>query len=566
MSSRSLLLQLPRDILHSVYSEWLSSWRDLSCLDVGCVGKGDRETWLCSLSELKMISVNRLEELSDKSMRRWYEWVISRKVLLVEMFPVRLSVFAILAAEPDFGSYCPSVRSIEIMNDLDVTEHALDSVVMTELEERMGLLVRECVRLKGIRYSDFSSDIDDIILSTLRVGLNPNTLQSIFINIPSLSSNPTNKTILQLLTDHLSSILALEITARYTTEGFVDEIMNILHEKRSPLKRLSLLVDRISWQKLLVCLSSVGVYLEILDVEGDYMPTTTDCVKGEFLSTLGRSCPQLRRLRLSACALSDEISVSKIYQFYELCPKLISFNYSSLIVIDVNDQDVLEYSLDGIDQVMIDEKEMFLQCICLAIQRSPCKLTISNTDFCYDLIEQQDEWVLMKSKLSPYLTDLNGYMSESILIKAVKDLPHLERLDIDLEEEKLSDLSLAAIVEYGYGLKKLWIKKLWIDTFNGLCFSDEMMSKMIRSCEMLEDLMIPFAGQESVLAVRHHSRLREVYLYEVTVGKEEMSRLLLVDEREGEEKCVWRRLRMGKIVLEGLRFIYIKKKRRWSAS
>eukprot|EP00981_Chlorochromonas_danica_P012089 scaffold4438_cov114-Ochromonas_danica.AAC.1 len=56
MSSRSLLLQLPRDILHSVYSEWLSSWRDLSCLDVGCVGKEDREAWLCSLRELRMIS------------------------------------------------------------------------------------------------------------------------------------------------------------------------------------------------------------------------------------------------------------------------------------------------------------------------------------------------------------------------------------------------------------------------------------------------------------------------------------------------------------------------------
>eukprot|EP00981_Chlorochromonas_danica_P011466 scaffold4013_cov192-Ochromonas_danica.AAC.11 len=120
MSSRSLLLQLPRDILHSVYSEWLPSWRDLSCLDVGCVGKRDREAWLCSLSEVRMIRGESLERLSDESMRRWYEWVISRKVLLVEMFLVRLSVFSDfnLPAELDVGNYCPILHSIDIQSDL----------------------------------------------------------------------------------------------------------------------------------------------------------------------------------------------------------------------------------------------------------------------------------------------------------------------------------------------------------------------------------------------------------------------------------------------------------------
>eukprot|EP00981_Chlorochromonas_danica_P010741 scaffold3370_cov173-Ochromonas_danica.AAC.1 len=274
MSSRSLLLQLPRDILHSVYSEWLSSWRDLSRLDVGCVGKEDREAWLCSLSEVRMKSVNILNELSNKSMRRCYEWVISRKVLLVEMFPVRLRVLANLTTELDFGSYCPSIRSIEIQNDFYPCYDSDDSSLLNVLVERVHLFVRECVHLKGVRYfeSGHFAELDDFVLPTLQRGLNRNTLQSICISIQSPFSTPkkstltsTENTILQLLTDHLSSILALEITARYTTEGFVDEIMNILREKRSPLKRLGLLVDRISWQKLLVCLSSVGVHLETLE-------------------------------------------------------------------------------------------------------------------------------------------------------------------------------------------------------------------------------------------------------------------------------------------------------------
>eukprot|EP00981_Chlorochromonas_danica_P010954 scaffold3554_cov186-Ochromonas_danica.AAC.2 len=288
--------------------------------------------------------------------------------------------------------------------------------------------------------------------------------------------------------------------------------MSVLREKRSPLKRLGLLVDRISWQKLLVCLSSVGVHLETLEVKGDYMPTTTEYVKGEVLSTLGISCPQLRRFELSAHKFSDAIPMSNIYQLYELCPKLISVDYSSLIVIDVNDQDVLKYRWCP-NRLSREEKGMFLQCICLAIKRSPCELTISSRDFCYDLIDQYDDWVLFKSNLSPYVTDVDGVMSESILIEAVKELPRLEKLVIDLEEEKLSDLSLAAIREYGYGLKRLKFYNANEYIPEQCSFSDEMISKVIRGCEMLEELRIPCAGYESVLAVKHHSRLRSVCLY-----------------------------------------------------
>eukprot|EP00981_Chlorochromonas_danica_P011283 scaffold3838_cov183-Ochromonas_danica.AAC.4 len=240
------------------------------------------------------------------------------------MFPVWLCVLSNFPAELDFGSYCPSIRLIEIQNDFYPCYDSDDSSLLNVLVERVHLFVRECVHLKGVRYiesSGYFGQTDNFVLPALQRGLNRNTLQSIFISIQSPFSTPkkstltsTENTILQLLTDHLSSIFALEITARYTTEGFVDEIMNILHENRSPLKRLSLIVNHISWQKLLVCLSSVGVHLETLEVYGDYTTTTADCVKGEVLSTLGRSCPQLRRLKLSASELPDEISMSKIYQ------------------------------------------------------------------------------------------------------------------------------------------------------------------------------------------------------------------------------------------------------------
>eukprot|EP00981_Chlorochromonas_danica_P011280 scaffold3838_cov183-Ochromonas_danica.AAC.1 len=216
MSSRSLLLQLPRDILHSVYSEWLPSWRDLSYLDVGCVGEGDREAWLCSLSEVRIISGKSLKRVSNESMRRWYEWVISRKVLVVERFPVRLRLFTNLTTELDFGSYCPYIHSIEIKNVLDTNEHALDSNMLSVLKERMGLFVRDCIHLKGVRYYDyendgkdyenFDRDIDDLVFSVLGAGLNSNTLQSIDIDTLTELTTFTDRKIVQFIADHSLSL------------------------------------------------------------------------------------------------------------------------------------------------------------------------------------------------------------------------------------------------------------------------------------------------------------------------------------------------------------------------
>eukprot|EP00981_Chlorochromonas_danica_P007197 scaffold1595_cov171-Ochromonas_danica.AAC.2 len=566
MSSKSLLLQLPRDILHIVYSEWLPSWRDLSRLDVGCVGKEDREVWLCSLSELKMRNWDILRRLSQHSMERWYEWLISRKVLLVEMFPVRLSVFAnlIIATELDFGSYCPSIRSIEITNDLDATVRSLDSSTLSVLEDRLYLFVKECIRLEGMCFfgANDSSEITNLILSALRRGIKANTLHNISINFwpPASASPSTLSMILQLLANQVSSMEDFEFSDDGISKESVDELMILLHENRSPLKKLGLIVTHISLLKLLECLSSVGEHLETLQVGRFSMPCRVDYVARDCLSTLGRSCPELKRVSLFTCDTpSDEFSIRKIYQLYELCSNFTSFHYSpsrfEAISINVNYQNELNYVLQPIDRFSREEKDEFLECMRLAILRSQCKLTVSNHPFCGNFVQQHDDWVLMKSKLSPYLTDLNGMMSESILIEAVKELPRLERLIVNLAEERFGDLSLSVLKEYGNGLKMLWLFGMRLPP-EQCSFTDEMISKVILGCEMLEELRMPGAGQESVLAVKHHSRLRKVYLDEVKLSQEEMSSMLALDEREGEEKRVWRRLQKGEINGKGYKVIY----------
>eukprot|EP00981_Chlorochromonas_danica_P015396 scaffold12006_cov162-Ochromonas_danica.AAC.1 len=326
----------------------------------------------------------------------------------------------------------------------------------------------------------------------------------------------------------------------------------MLRENRSPLKKLGLLVDNISLQKVLECLSSVGEHLETLEVGSK----TEDSMEGVFLSTLGRSCPELKKVSFfTSDTPSDEFALRKLCQLYELCPHFISCNCSSLFAIDVNDNNALDCWLARTVLLSREEKELVFECMRLAIQRSQCKLTLSNKPFCGNFIKQHDDWVLMKSKLSPYLTELNGVMSESILIEAVKKLPRLEKLTVILEQDRLTDLSLSVIIEYGYDLKTLYIGCLRYRP-EQWGFSDEMVSKVIRSCELLEELRITGVGYESVLAVKHHSRLRTVYLDDVNVSKEEMSIMLELDEREGEEKCVWRRLKKGEISGKGYKFVY----------
>eukprot|EP00981_Chlorochromonas_danica_P001833 scaffold386_cov174-Ochromonas_danica.AAC.7 len=566
MSSRSLLLQLPRDILHGVYSEWLPSWQDLSCLDVACVEKEDREAWLCSLNEVRLKSEETLQRLSEESTRKWYEWLFSRKVLVVERFPMPLSVFADLATPLDFGSYCPSIRSIDIKNDFSYRAYAVQSSELSLFGERLCSFVRECVCLEELRiHCGSNPDVRDLILSALIKGLKANTLVRICINFWSRSISTVNM-IRQLLANHLSSVHDIEFSSRGISEESVDRIMSILHEKTTPLKKLCLHVDYISLFTLSRFLSCGAVMqLEVLSIITD-----SEVNKEDLFSYLSEACPRMRTLILKVdclCQPYDQFPVRKLLKLYESCPDLISFiiydfSKKASVFVEVNaDLHELCYDMQRL-KLSIEEKEMFLECMRLALERNQCKLTVSNKVFCYNLVKQYDDWVLFKSKLSPYLTDLNGEMSESILIEAVKELPRLQKLSISLEKDKLSDLSLGAIMEYGYDLKTLSINGY--TRYRPLCsFSDEMISKVIRSCKRLKKLEIPCAGYESLLAVKYHPRLREVVLDDMTEGKIDVSTLLWVDEREGEEKRAWKRLRKGEIYGVMWIFNYNKEKRCW---
>eukprot|EP00981_Chlorochromonas_danica_P011409 scaffold3999_cov196-Ochromonas_danica.AAC.5 len=549
MVSRSILLQLPRDILHSVYSEWLASWRDLSCLDVGCVAKEDRETWLCSFCELKIRRV--VNRLSDKVISGWYEWVFSRKVFVVENFPVIVGVLGNLAVELDYGSYCPALRSIEVEDNMLASSLILDSNM---LEERLSLFLRACIHLEGVTFIKTEDGIEIGLFTCAR-----------FI-------------IREILANHLSSMRDLELCPSQTvSEESVDEIMSILHEKTTPLKRLCLSDAPVSLQKLSRWLSSVAMHLEELEI-GNYVTVNIEeFQKGDILSYVGGACPQLRSLRLGISGLErnrwNEFPISKLLQLYELCPHLIAFtSYNTIskasIRIEVKeDLRELYYEMYELNLSM-EANAILLDCVCLVMQRSPWKLSLSSIPFCMKSRERYNRWVLFKSKLSPYLTDLYWEMSESILIEALKELPRLKNLAvIETEENCFSDLGLLGLMEYGHGLRSLIITYFGLMKPKSCRFSDDMMSKMIESCPMLENLRIPCAGCKSMLAVKDHPKLREVSLENVNLAKDEIESILLGDEREGgaEQKYVWK-LHNGNINGQGFKYLFDKATRSWKGS
>eukprot|EP00981_Chlorochromonas_danica_P011080 scaffold3727_cov259-Ochromonas_danica.AAC.3 len=138
------VLQFLGDILHDVYSEWLD-WKDLSRLDVACVGK-DRELWLTSLGGLKMR--NWTGFLPEEKMTELYAWLSYRQVLCVEDFPVTLGALQNLVERLNLNSYCPAIRSIQILDD--TVYNGLIFSNCSELRNNLSIFLSHCHGLQGV--------------------------------------------------------------------------------------------------------------------------------------------------------------------------------------------------------------------------------------------------------------------------------------------------------------------------------------------------------------------------------------------------------------------------------
>eukprot|EP00981_Chlorochromonas_danica_P010337 scaffold3136_cov239-Ochromonas_danica.AAC.2 len=550
--SVSPLWLLPRDILHCIYSEWLASWHDLSVLDVCCLRRGNRRPWLLSLNELRMTSgIGR--RLSDKAMSTWYLWVGSRKVLLVEGFLVRLTLLETLVERLDYRSYCSALRSIEIERDLGNAD--LSALEIEAIEEKLGLFLNACNRVQGVRISGFVEEGDENLeaglCSTLCNGLEDNSLLKIeFLMFFYPSFDPLTN----LLSKHVSSLKELVVHASEEMSLPITDILVCLLENSLYLKRLSLSGEFLSIDVLFDYLSFSGMCLEKLEVGGNIISSSDVVITYEVFTFICKSCPGLKTLSLNLSNEFGVLQVRKPSELYQLCPNLVTLlgmSVSPFAFINVIERK-RKVQFFSTTHLSLEEKEDWLECLCYVLERTHYTLTSSNLPFCKDLVVENDEWTVVKHKLSPFLVDIEGAMSEAILLDILKEFPRLEKLDVQAQEQTFSDDCLAGLIDYGCRLKKIYIRKLSLRC----SFSDEMISKMIRSCNMLEVLMIPCAGSASILAVKSHLRLKEVYLYNTKIDLIAMKALLCGKERN--EKS-WLKLTKGEIVGHGFVFFYEEK-------
>eukprot|EP00981_Chlorochromonas_danica_P008296 scaffold2098_cov228-Ochromonas_danica.AAC.2 len=262
--------KLPGDILHSVYSEWLG-WKDVSRLDVACVGKSDREVWLTSLTDLRIFNALGINRVSDD-------------------FPVSVNVLEdLMVGGLDMESYCPALRSIVIRRRRDVE-------INPDVDE----------------VKDNLSDFLRVLLEKLR----ENSLIKLLLSL-SLEAHDSQVMSETLLIKHASSLQQLYLDI---TDGMkMGIIASTLIKNDVHLRVLDVyIVDDFSQTtaSLISYLSSAGDLLESLKVRlsrswGSY---NID----DLMVSVATSCSKLTRVYIYDVTCGME----KVRLLYEQCPHL----------------------------------------------------------------------------------------------------------------------------------------------------------------------------------------------------------------------------------------------------
>eukprot|EP00981_Chlorochromonas_danica_P000978 scaffold233_cov174-Ochromonas_danica.AAC.18 len=493
----SVVWCLPRDILHSIYSEWLE-WKDRSSLDIACVGKRVREAWLTSLTDLRIFEF--LWIVSNGKLKIFYQWLLFRKVFFVEDFPIKLNVPEDLAALLGMESYCPVLRSIMI--DRSCTdEYASDD---SYVKSNLSVFLSHCHNLQGVTVFMNNSN-RDVVLSALIEILKENSLVKITIHIIQPNEEIKMK-VRDFVAKHASSLRGLCISKDFIVLSTLIKNQICLREMSISLGYEPLLV----LPSLISYLSSSGGMLEDLEVSGEDKSFNAE----DLVVSVAASCPKLTRLATVQC---KPCSIETLRRLYEQCPHL---------------QDVFIGSLGSVDRIIETEErrnsvsikveghsEDWAICLSHALRRGHYKKVSLRLRDDYNHPVGN-----LKSLLEPYEIHLQTLALESSLISLLQDLPHLNSLLLlSKVDNRYTDATLAAITEHVDSLMELSLR----DTH----FSDKLLSELIKACELLERLIIRDCGWETLGAISQLSNLNMVDLTMARSVSEEMLDALLLNEK-----------------------------------
>eukprot|EP00981_Chlorochromonas_danica_P013415 scaffold6314_cov273-Ochromonas_danica.AAC.28 len=535
----SVIWQLPRDILHSIYSEWLG-WKDLSQLDIACVGKTVREIWLSSLTNLRvrgctgicnetMTNDNNLvpprsgrkslkDDDDDNSMNKmkiFYFWLISHQIFCIERFPVKLNILQYLVKGLDLQTYCPTIQTIEITKGGGRRRCCKTSSIISDdddcyssntmmISNNLSVFLSHCRGLQGVimRLMDQNKHLYEIVLEVLVETLRENSLIIVDLKDCPMDYESHDVIITNLLTKHARSLQELYL---HINGGGMDLIVSVLINNEIHLKVLD--VTMTNWQlmesSLLPYLSSgTGMLLETLTVVVIDMPSST--IDDAILVSIATSCPKLKRF---AILNTLPCSIEKVRLLYEQCPFLQYVSIDGTINTDEENNYIYIGVSSGDDWAV---------CLSHALRRNQYKQAALS------LIEDYHPMGNLKAILESYQLDLGTSASEASLIALLEDLPHLNSLLLSMDDtnNRHSDALLTAIAKYGKNLTQL---DLGLTPFD---FSDEMFIRLPAGC-----------GVKSLIAVSNHSSLTEISLnVSEEIASEDMLDGFLLDRKVATEK------------------------------
>eukprot|EP00981_Chlorochromonas_danica_P006396 scaffold1377_cov198-Ochromonas_danica.AAC.9 len=502
------IMWMPTDILRSVYGEWLG-WEDLARLDVACVEKNHREAWLSSLTDLR---ISRGDvSLSDDEMRMFSMWLVNRKVLYVEGFPVSVSVLEDLVGGglDIMESYCPALRSIEI--DTRLTS---DLSKEEELKSNLSVFLSHCHNLQGVTVW-MNTDIQakqliDVVMEVLVEKLRENSL--VKLSLQDIESyEECHVMVANLLRKHASSLRDLHISIM-DGKG-IDLIISTLIENRIRLRALNACTDceyLHNMASFMSYLSSTGELLEILKIScGERDSSDID----DLVVTLFTSCPKLTSLEISGLSIC---STENLRRLFEQCPHLLDVVITETIQ-TCNENSSVTIEVEG-------SNDDWAVCLSHVLRRRQYKqVTLRQNSVHYMPVE------ILKPLLEPYQITLESSPVQPCLISLLRDLPHLNCLHLlHFSADPNTDATLAAITEHARSLTKLHTPS----TFPWLFYiSDSMLTELIKNCESIESLVIRCPGLESLVAVSKLSSLCKIRLEMAESVSEEMLDGLLLDEK-----------------------------------
>eukprot|EP00981_Chlorochromonas_danica_P009377 scaffold2642_cov183-Ochromonas_danica.AAC.4 len=347
----------------------------------------------------------------------------------------------------------------------------------------------------------------DVVLAALVEQLRENSLVKISLqNIKR--HHASNVMVTTFLTKHASSLRVLYISALHKV--VMDNIISTLIENQIRLRELTIILGGVGLQRmssLMSYLSSSGRLLENLEVCSKRRPFDAE----DIVTSVAASCPKLTRLITYDC---QSCSMETLRRLYEQCPHLQDVSIGSVDKVIETDEKRKSVSIE-----VKGHNEDWAICLSHALRRRQYKqVSLWLREDYNHRVEK------LESMLEPCRIHLHCFTHESSLISLLQDLPHLNSLHLlPTVNIQYTDAALAAISEHANSLMEL--------NLINIHFSDRVLSELIKTCHLLERLIIHDCGWESLDAISKLSNVNMVNLGTNRYVPEEMLDGLLLSEK-----------------------------------